>query len=161
MCTGLKVETSKSKDSHHKQPMKLFQIRQMLKLQSINFLAFLPPFLCVSLSPAPISRAFLTVSVWQLLNMNWFLLKPLKFFNMPQRAQCLQFTLKWFMKKRERAHGAKHKQWMNVDHVNTVQVMDTPTRQTKTLEFGAEKGAGVQPQQDPGGTLRMNSIRER
>ena len=50
---------------------------------------------------------------------------------------------------------------MNVDHVNTVPVMDTPTRQTKTLEFGVEKGAGVQPQQDPGGTLRMNGVSER
>ena len=110
--------------------MKLFQIRQMLKLQPIDFLAFLPPFLCVSLSPSLISRAFLTISVWQLLNMNWFLLKPLKNFNMPQRAWCLQFTLKWFRKKRERARGAKYKQWMDVDHVNTAEVTDAQWDQT-------------------------------
>ena len=110
--------------------MKLFQVRQMLKLQPINFLAFLPPFLCVSLAPAPISREFLTISVWQLLNMNWFLLKPLKIFNMPQRAWCLWFTLKWFRKNRERVHEAKYKQWMKVDCVNTVQVTDAQWDQT-------------------------------
>ena len=122
--------------------MKLFQIRQMLKLQPIDFLAFLPPFLCVSLSPALISRAFLTISVWQLLNMNWFLLKPLKIFNMPQRAWCLQFTLKWFRKKREREHMGQNisNRWMWIVWTQFKWQMHSETRQTKTLEFGTERG---------------------